>query len=50
MELMISMPREEKTRGSQSMKVMWVSLPFLADLDHTAASSMTKKARENCDC
>lgn len=47
-ELMMSMPREEKMRGSQSMKVMWIVLPFLEECDHTAASRRIKKARENC--
>lgn len=37
-ELIISMPRDEKIRGSQSMNVIWMSLPFSALLDHTAAS------------
>jgi hypothetical protein len=48
-ELMISMPSEEKMRGSQSMNVMWIggSEPFFAECDHTAASTITKKAREN---
>jgi len=49
-ELMMSMPSEEKMRGSQSMKLMCTggSLPFFAECDHTAASTIMKKARENC--
>jgi hypothetical protein len=45
-ELMIAIPRNEKIRGSQSMKLTWTSLPFFADLDHTAASRRTKNASE----
>ena len=37
-ELMISMPNEEKISGSQSMNAIWISLPFISLLDHTAAS------------
>lgn len=44
----MSMPRAEKIRGSQSMKVIWMSDPLWADFDHTLASRMEKKARENC--
>lgn len=33
--------------GSQSMKVIWIVLPFLRECDHTAASRRMKKAREN---
>lgn len=43
----MSMPREEKMRGSQSMKVMWMSEPLRGDLDQTAASRRVKNAREN---
>jgi hypothetical protein len=48
---MMSMPSEEKMRGSQSMKLMCTggSLPFFAECDHTAASTIMKKARENCN-
>jgi len=45
-ELIIAMPRNEKIRGSQSTKLTWTSLPFLADLDQTAASSRAKNASE----
>lgn len=36
--------------GSQSIKVMWMggSEPLRGDLEKTAASRRTKKARENC--
>ena len=46
----MSMPNEEKMRGNQSMNVMWMggSDPFRDDLEKTAASRRTKKARENC--
>ncbi len=46
----MSMPREENMRGSQSMKLMWISgssEPFLGLWDQTAASRRTKKASEN---
>lgn len=43
---MISMPSAEKMRGSQSMKLMWMSEPFLL-CDQTEASRRTKKEREN---
>lgn len=45
-ELMMAIPRTEKIRGSQSTKLTWTSLPFLTDLDQTAASRRTKNARE----
>jgi hypothetical protein len=45
----MSIPREEKIRGSQSMKVMWTggSLPLRGDLEKTEASRRMKNAREN---
>lgn len=47
-ELMISMPREEKMKGSQSMKVMWMVEPLRDECDQTAASRRMKKESENC--
>jgi hypothetical protein len=47
MELMMSIPREEKMRGSQSMKLMLMSEPLRAECDQTAASRRVKNAREN---
>lgn len=44
----MSMPRDEKIRGSQSMNVMWMMEPFFAECDQTAASRRMKKERENC--
>lgn len=49
MLFIMSMPRDEKMSGSQSMKVMWMVEPFLALWDQTAASRRTKNARENCE-
>lgn len=39
--LMMSIPSEEKMRGSQSTKVTCTSEPFRGDLDHTEASRRT---------
>jgi hypothetical protein len=49
MEFMMSIPREEKMSGSQSMKAMWMggSEPFRRDLEKTAASRRMKNDREN---
>ena len=48
-ELMMSMPREEKMKGSQSMKVMWIggSEPLRGECEKIAASRRVKNAREN---
>jgi len=45
----MSMPREEKMKGSQSMKVMWIggSEPLRGECEKMAASRRVKNAREN---
>jgi hypothetical protein len=50
MELIMSMPKEENVRGSQSIKVMWIggSLPLSGEWENTEASRRVKNARENC--
>lgn len=47
MLLMMSMPSALKMEGTQSIKVMWTSLPFRALLEKTAASTKVKRAMEN---
>jgi hypothetical protein len=49
MEFMMSIPRKENMRGSQSMKVMWMggSLPFSLECENTEASRRVKNASEN---
>jgi len=46
----MSIPSDEKTSGSQSMKAMWIggSEPLRGDLEKTAASRRMKNASENC--